>query len=187
MIVAMKDLLAPGFLIAVPQLLDPNFRKSVVLLLQQSDDGALGIVINFDSPLLLKDLCVDHEISYAGDPDKRVRKGGPVQPEQGIVLFGDEHPDPEGRPVVEGLHVSASRGTLGRLCNLARARFHCFSGYAGWGPGQLEREIAEGAWVIGAADPETVLDTPPENVWSRCLHSMGIDPAMMVPGGGAEA
>src|SRR6185295_17886326 len=78
--------LAPGFLIAVPQLLDPNFRQSVVLLLQQDNDGALGVVVNRETELLLRDLCSDHEIPYAGDPEKKVRIGGPVQPEQGLVI-----------------------------------------------------------------------------------------------------
>jgi putative transcriptional regulator len=182
-----SDPLAPAFLIAVPHLVDPNFRQSVVLLLERNEDGAMGVVINQESSLLLSVLCSDHDIEYGGDVSRRVRKGGPVQPEQGLVLYSDANADPEGRQVLDGLHVSASRGTLGRLCHQARARFHCFSGYAGWGPGQLEREIADGAWVIGVADPETVLDTPPEDVWNRCLQSMGIDPAMMVPGGGAEA
>jgi len=183
----MKDHLAPGFLIAVPQLLDPNFRKSVVLLLQQSEDGALGVVINHESPLLLKDLCDDHEISYAGDPEKRVRKGGPVQPEQGLVLYSDEHLDPEGRPVVAGLHVSASRATLARLCNLARGRFHCYSGYAGWGPGQLEREIGDGSWILAPADPILVLDREPDAIWLQSLGALGIDPAAIVPGSGGES
>jgi hypothetical protein len=72
---------------ALQGLTDPNFKQSVVLLLQQSDDGALGLVINRESPILLRDLCKDHEISYVGDPAKKVRVGGPVQPEQGLVLY----------------------------------------------------------------------------------------------------
>jgi len=187
MIEDMKDRLAPGFLIAVPQLLDPNFRKSVVLLLQQSDEGALGIVINHESPLLLKDLCDDHEIRYAGDPGKRVRKGGPVQPEQGLVLYSDEHTDPEGQVVVDGLHVSASRSTLARLCKLSSGRFHCYSGFAGWGPGQLEREIGEGSWILAPADPILVLDHEPEQIWLDSLNALGIDPAAIVPGSDGES
>jgi putative transcriptional regulator len=183
----MSDELAPGFLIAVPQLMDPNFRQSVVLLLQQSDEGALGVVINHESPLLLRELCDDHDIPYSGDPDKRVRKGGPVQPDQGLVLYAEEHHDPEGRAVRNGLHVSASRGTLTRLCNLDRGRFQCYAGYAGWGPGQLEREITEGSWVVAPIDPRLVLDSPPDEVWSNCLRAQGIDPAALVPGGSEEA
>jgi putative transcriptional regulator len=183
----MGDSLAPGFLIAFPHLADTNFRQSVVLLLRQDEDGAMGVVVNHESPLLLRELCQDHEIPYRGDSRKRVRKGGPVQPEQGLVIYGEEHVDPEGQPIVEGLHISASRGTLARLCKLERGRFQCFSGYAGWAPGQLEHEIRQGVWVVCPADPSSVLDARPDRVWEHTLRSLGIEPASLVPGSGAEA
>ena len=183
----MSDELAPGFLVAFPHLMDPNFKQSVVLLLRQDDDGAMGVVINHESPLLLGELCRDHEIPYEGANDKHVRKGGPVQPEQGLVLYGEEHDDPEGQQVSRGLHISASRGTLARLCNLKTGRFQCYAGYAGWGPGQLEREIREGAWLVAPIDPQVILDGLPEEVWNATLKAMGIDPAALVPGGGEES
>lgn len=179
--------LAPGFLIAFPHLVDENFRQSVVLLLKDSEHGAMGVVINQESPLLVEELCRDQEIPYLGVADKRVRLGGPLQPEQGLVLYGAEHEDPEGQAVLDGLHVSASRGTLLRLCNLAKGRFQCFSGYAGWGPGQLEREISEGTWVVSPADPVTVLETRPGEIWNHTLRTLGIDPSALVPGGDQEA
>ncbi len=179
----MDQTLAPSFLIAVPQLLDPNFRQSVVLLLQQSDEGALGLVINRESPLRLEELCRDHDIPYEGAREKRVRFGGPVQPQQGLVLYGAELEDPEGRPVAGDLRVSASTGTLGRLCGRTRARFHCYAGYAGWAPGQLEREIAEGSWIVAPMDPRLVLDADPDSVWEEALRANGIDPNLLVPGG----
>ena len=179
----METTIAPAFLIAVPQLLDPNFRQSVVLLLQQGEEGALGLVINRESGLRLQELCQDHEIPYLGDPDKRVRVGGPVQPEQGLVLFGSETDDPEGRAVVAGLRVSASTGTLTRLCGGPEGRFHCYAGYAGWAPGQLEREIAEGSWIVTKPDPALILDHPVDEVWFKALEDNGIDPAALVPGG----
>jgi putative transcriptional regulator len=174
--------LAPGFLVAVPQLADPNFRHSVVLLLQQNDDGALGLVVNRESPILLRDLCRDHAITYAGDPKKRVRVGGPVQPEQGLVLYDASLQDPEGRQVLDGLQVSASTKTLSRLCGGTDVRFQCFSGYAGWAPGQLEREINEGSWIVTPVDPHLVLDLPPEDLWLVILRNNGLDPALIVPG-----
>ena len=183
----MSETLAPGFLIAFPYLRDPNFRQSVVLLLEQSAEGAMGVVINQESPLLLRDLCQDHEIPYAGETHKRVRTGGPLQPEQGLVLYGPEHTDPEGRALLEGLHVSASKETLARLCNLEKGRFQCFSGYAGWGPRQLDQEIAEGVWINSDVDPAMILERRPAKIWSGCLHAMGIDPAALVPGGLSEA
>lgn len=179
----MPETLAPTFLIAVPQLLDPNFRQSVVLLLQQTEDGALGVVVNRESALRLEDLCKDHEIRYAGPSVKRVRFGGPVQPQQGIVLYSTEVEDPEGRIVIRGLQVSASTETLSRLCAGVSSRFHCYAGYAGWAPGQLEREIAEGSWIIVPADAALILDAPPEEIWERALRANGIDPALLVAGG----
>jgi putative transcriptional regulator len=178
----MGDALAPGFLIAVPQLQDPNFRQTVVLLLQSGQDGALGIIVNRETSLLLRDLCRDHNISYSGDPAKRVRQGGPVQPEQGLVVMGDDPPDPEARCVATGLHVSASTGTLTRLCSLPECRFHCFAGYAGWAPGQLEREISEGTWIVGNVDPALILDHSPDEMWVKALNDNGIDPRAIVPG-----
>lgn len=182
------DALAPGFLIAFPHLLDDNFRQSVVLLLEHGSEGALGVVVNRESSLLLRELCRDHSIPYSCEADKRVRTGGPVQPEQGLVLFGPEHEDPEGRAVVAGLHVSASRDTLRRLCGLTRGRFHCYAGYAGWGPNQLENEIAAGAWLVGQVEPDLVLETPPDKMWQRSLAKLGIDdPSALVPGSDAAS
>ena len=183
---SMSEMTAPAFLIAVPQLLDPNFRQSVILLLERNEDGAMGVVINHDSPLLLKDLCADHSIRYQGDATKRVRKGGPVQPEQGLVLYGDAHADPEGRKVLDGLHVSASRGTLGRLCDMKGGRFQCYAGYAGWGPGQLAAEMVHGSWLHADASPELVFDTPPDDIWASALRSLGVEPEALVPGQGVH-
>ncbi len=183
----MSDKLAPGFLIALPLLTDENFRHSVVLLLRQDREGAMGVVINRESRLLLKELCEDHAIPYAGASGKRVRSGGPVQPEHGLVLYGNEHSDPEGEPVVDGLNVSASREALARLCSLERGRFQCYAGYAGWGPGQLEREIEAGAWLVSRADPLLVFETRPRDVWAESLRLIGIDPVALVAGGGGEA
>jgi len=181
----MSEFNSPHCLIAVPQLDDPNFHRSVVVLLEQGDGGALGVIVNRDTNLLLTDLCKDHAIDYAGDPHKCVRRGGPVQPEQGIVIYGAEHQDPEGRPISPALHVSASTGTLTRLCGLTGGvRFHCLSGYSGWAPGQLEREIDEGSWIVIPVDVRLILDVSPEQMWERALRDAGIDPGAVVPGTG---
>ncbi len=184
----MADRLAPGLLIAMPQLLDPNFRQAVILLIEHDDGGSMGVIVNSESPLLLSELCHDQEIDYRGQPDKRVRRGGPVQPEQGLVVFGEEHQDPEGRPLIDGLHVSASKGTLERLCQgQTGGRFHCYSGYAGWGPGQLEREIVEGSWIVASAEAAFLFEGAPETIWASALHANGIDPAALAAGGTSEA
>ena len=181
----MRNPLAPGFLIALPQLRDENFHQSVVLLLRNDDEGAMGVVVNQESSLLLSDLCQDHSIPYSGDDGKLVRCGGPVQPEHGLVLYGIEHKDLEGETVLDGLSVSASKDTLARLCKLPGGRFHCYAGYAGWGPGQLEQEIAAGAWLTSNADPLMILETRPRQLWHSSLHALGIDPGTLVVGGEA--
>jgi len=89
--------------------------------------------------------------------------------------------------VLDGLHVSASRATLSRLCEQKQARFHCYSGYAGWGPGQLEQEIAEGSWIVTPVDAKLILDLPPDEMWVQALMDNGIDPAAIVPGSPQEA
>ncbi len=176
----MTDALAPGFLVAVPQLMDPNFRQTVVLMLEAGPEGAMGVVVNRESPLPLGELCGNHDIGYAGDPGKMVRIGGPVQPDHGLVIYSPENADPEGREILEGLHVSASTGTLSRLCERPGCRFQCYTGYAGWGPGQLERELQEGSWILVPADPHLVLECPADEMWSRVLRDNGIDPAAIV-------
>lgn len=183
----MSNDLAPGFLFAVPQLLDPNFLQSVILLVDHTDDGSFGLVLNHESPILLEALCREQKLPYAGDPKRHVLRGGPVDPQRGFVVYGAEHPDPEGRALAPGLGISLSLGTLGRLCALSQARFGCFLGYAGWGPGQLTSEIAEGAWVTGPIDAGIALDTPATKMWERGLRGIGIDPAALVPGSATEA
>ena len=123
----MNDPIAPGFLIAVPQLLDPNFKQSVVLLLQHNEEGALGVVVNQESPLLLSDLCRDHAIAYVGPSRKRVRRGGPVQPDQGLVLYGEEHKDPEGREGAEWFNASFIATPEWRCISIPFSRFRCVS------------------------------------------------------------
>jgi putative transcriptional regulator len=85
--------------------------------------------------------------------------------------------------VATGVYLSTSPLLLRRLIETAPPRTRVLTGYAGWGPGQLEREIAEGAWILGPADPILVLDRDPEEMWESSLRSMGIDPAAIVPGG----
>jgi putative transcriptional regulator len=183
----MSGTLAPGFLFAVPQLLDPNFQQSVVLLIEHTGDGSFGIVLNHEIPVSMADLCREQELAYAGDPGRRARRGGPVEPQRGFVLYGGERADPDGNLLVPGLGVSLSLGTLGRLCATADARFVCCLGYAGWGPGQLTQEIADGSWVTGPVDPVLALDAAPATMWERGLMAIGIDPAALVPGGSYEA
>lgn len=158
-------------LISSGGLYDPNFRHTVVLIGDHTEDGALGVVLN--RPL---DLPVSQgvpplaELVPGEDP---VFSGGPVQPES-IVLIGEfteaAHAD---------LHVFHRIGFLmGEVSGEIRehvVRARVFAGYSGWGPGQLERELEEDSWIVDPARPDDVFTDEPELLWSRVLRRKGPD------------
>lgn len=182
--------LAGQLLIAMPNLADPNFWQSVVLLGVHSDDeGAFGLVINRSLEVDLEDI-LEELGEEAGPGDlPQVFGGGPVQPSHGFVLFErGEHAVTEGDiAIADSLVVSGNTETLGRLTRHAEtSRFFLLLGYAGWYPGQLEREIEENSWVIAPLDSSIVFDVPAEERWAAALRSIGIDPGTLVDAGAAE-
>ncbi len=183
-----RDWLAPGFIAAMPQLDDPNFRRTVVLLLRHDDDGAFGLVINRPVPLSVAELCRSQEIVYRGPADLSVYGGGPVQGESHLlVLHGDSPLHPEGGEdeleIVPGVFLVTARQGLEALAGRGTPRLRCFLGYSGWGAGQLEGELAEGTWVPLEANDALVFASDPERVWELALRHGGIDPFTLVPGG----
>lgn len=186
--VGSRDWLAPGFIAAMPQLDDPNFRRTVVLLLRHDEEGALGLVINRPVPLSVGELCRSQEIAYQGPDELPVFGGGPVQGESHLlVLHGDTPLHPEGSEdeveIAPGVFLVTAREGLETLARRGSPRLRCFLGYSGWGAGQLERELAEGTWVPLDASDEFVFASDPERVWEQALRRGGIDPFTLVPGG----
>jgi putative transcriptional regulator len=182
----MKTLIAPGFLIASPALLDPNFNRTVVLMCIHSSDNALGLVINRPSGLTVRRVFDDLGLPGHDDMDTRdVLVGGPVQTHQGWVLFADDGPLGEDEiEVGHGLRLSASRTVLERISEQdGPRRYLLLFGYAGWGPQQLEQEIAEGAWLPAEFDESLIFDAPLDQRWDKALASSGIDPAYVSLGG----
>lgn len=176
--------LAPGFLIAVPQLDDPNFSRSVVLMLEHTAQGAMGITFNRPSEILLDSVGRAHGIKVPSGAG-RAWMGGPVQPERGFLLHrrGDLV---ESIEVASGIYLSVSTASLKSLLVGDPALYRLCLGYAGWGPGQLEREVVLGGWLTGTASPERVFDTPHDQVWDLAIRDLGVDPAFVVPSGGPQ-
>jgi len=158
--------LAPGtFLVATRKLMDPNFARTVVLLIDYDTDGAMGVVINRETELTLSDALPELEPPEANDGT--VFLGGPVSP-QGLVLIvrSAENPGHSVR-VIDEVWVSHSRDLLESLVadEEGKLEFRVYAGYSGWAPRQLDAEVARGDWHILPADANTVFSDRPARVW----------------------
>jgi putative transcriptional regulator len=164
------DSLKGQLLIAAPALLDPNFRRTVVLLLEHQEEGAVGVVLNRPSPVAASDALPNHAPLFGdGEP---VFAGGPVQPAAAIALaeFGDPTSTPS--PVLASIGVADLETEPGSLATQV-ARVRIFAGYAGWGAGQLDAELAEDAWFTEPALPGDVFTDRPDRLWSSVLERKG--------------
>jgi putative transcriptional regulator len=179
-------MLSPGFLIAMPQLGDSNFYRSVILMLEHGETGSMGIVINRPAPLQLGNLADGQSLKVAqsrqSDP---VFIGGPVEPHRGFVLH-DCASIEEKHEVLQGLYLSITLDALRPLLQEEQCKLRFFLGYAGWGPKQLEKEISSGAWLFSDARANSTLEGDPQHLWDATLREMGVDPAMLVAGGGIQ-
>ncbi len=200
------------FLIAMPGLHDENFSRSVVYLCEHSERGALGLVINKPSDLDMRGLFqkVDLPLTRPDLADQLVLQGGPVHTERGFVLHESMRPmAPEAPTAAQaapapveadiddkgvyastmaipgGLEMTTSRDVLEALSSGAGPRKLLISlGYAAWGQGQLENEIAENSWLTVGADPEVIFDTPIEQRYERALALLGLQAWMLSPDAG---
>ncbi len=177
--------LAPGFLVAAPILRDPNFAGSVVLMVEHSEQGALGFVVNRVANASLQkvlgqlgvaDIPIRHEVS--------VMLGGPVSPQTGWIVFDAPMEVAQDREdvlmVTESLGVSASKQFLvDAVKGDGPGRAMLVQGYAGWGPGQLELELRQGVWIPVDLDARVIFDEPAERRWSAALGVLGIHPASL--------
>lgn len=151
-------------LVATPALLDPNFVRTVVFLIQHEAEGTVGVVLNRPTT----EQVADHLPALAGrtvDPPA-VFSGGPVEP---AVAIGLERGESVARPI-EGV---AGVGMVDLVEEEAPGRCRVFSGYAGWGPGQLEEEIDEGSWIVVPATADDVFSPDPDQLWSAVLRRQG--------------
>jgi putative transcriptional regulator len=156
-------------LIAGPALVDPNFRRTVVLVGEHSEEGALGVVLNRASETTVDEAVP--ELTALVEGMEHVHVGGPVQPSAIVVLADFVEPDRAGALVLDSVGFLPAEVDPDELGELRRARV--FAGYAGWGPGQLDGELAEGSWIVEPALPEDVFTVEPEELWSDVLRRKG--------------
>jgi putative transcriptional regulator len=185
--------LAPGFLLAMPQLEDPNFSRAVVLMVEHDENGSFGLVVNQPSDLRIEELLGALEIKWQGDPAETVWSGGPVMPSSGWVLHGKTPsvPAPSASledalasdgsiAITEELFLSNSPAHLALLAEAPPARLRFLLGYSGWGPGQLASELERGSWLHAELNLEILFESPAEELWQRALRSLGIDPEAII-------
>jgi putative transcriptional regulator len=153
----------------------------VVLLLEHSDEGSFGFIVNRTTELRMADLLADLGIAWNGDATAVARFGGPVHPNLGTAVFGEiELPD-EAAPekviaVAPGLRLSQDIHVLTRLAESSPADFRLVLGSAGWGPGQLLAEVERNDWLVAPFDRELVFEEDETGKWERALASIGVRP-----------
>lgn len=156
-------------LIAGPSLLDPNFWRTVVLVGEHSEEGALGVVLNRSSETPVEEALP--ELTLLAEDLGAVHVGGPVQPSAVVVLADFVDPDAAETLVLDSVGFLPSEVEPDTLGELRRARV--YAGYAGWGPGQLDGELEEGSWIVEPARAEDVFTDDPESLWSDVLRRKG--------------
>ena len=168
-------------LIAMPGIGDPRFEHSVIFLYSHGEEGAMGLIVNKPAEgVVLGDLL--EQLEMGGEASAAaalpVRFGGPVETQRGFVLHSDEYISTvNSLPVKPGFSMTA---TLDVLEEIAEGRgpeqYMVCLGHAGWGPGQLEAEIAENGWLTAEADPEMIFSSEPDDKWEAALASIGVAP-----------
>lgn len=183
-----QDFLAGSLLIAMPNMRDPRFQRSVILLCAHDDEHAMGVIVN--KPLgdvelgeLLEQLDIDPREGVGGDP---VYFGGPVQTERGLVLHSLDYRIEATAEICPGVGLTASRDVLLDIGGRNRPRsapkqFIVAIGHAGWNGGQLESEFAVNAWVHSKADPSLIFTSDPGSSWNNALAALGVSGAMLSP------
>jgi putative transcriptional regulator len=178
--------LAPTLLLAMPQMLDPNFARSVVLLCKHESEGAMGLVVNRRTQTRVSSV-IELEPPLQHDNGLEIWVGGPVEPQRGWLLLGYQPAGAEALAVADGIYVSGSADLLRETLEGDSHRASRFLlGYAGWGSGQLEAELAASAWLTAEVSKALIFDTAPEAMWEAAIRSLGIDPYSLQVGGGVH-
>jgi putative transcriptional regulator len=173
----------------MPQLADPNFNRTVVLLCRHNEEGAFGLIVNrpvmTSGPVMVQvrtDATTERQTLETSE-ELQVWVGGPVEPQRSWILVGhDEDAAEQERSVsiVDGLYLSTSPELLRRVLGPEPpARTRLIIGYSGWKSGQLEAELRASAWLTSEVDRELIFGTPPDRMWETALRRLGADPSTL--------
>ena len=177
--------LAPALLVSMPQLNDPNFHRSVILLCEHGKEGAFGLVLNRRTGSRAASV-VSLTPPVETDSGLDLWIGGPVEPERGWILMGSAPTDADSVRVTDGIYLSTSQDLLRRLLESPPPpRTRLLTGYAGWSPGQLDAELSASSWLTAKAEPDIIFNTQASEMWEVTIRRLGADPSLLQMGGGS--
>lgn len=165
-------------LIAMPAMLDPNFHRTVSYICEHSDQGALGLIINRPLDMDFGEVMEQLDLS-AGRPgisSQPILQGGPVELQRGFVIHQQPQQWDATVAVTDSIFVTTSQDILGAMAaGSGPNKAQLVLGYSGWGPGQLEREITENAWLSVPAEPRLIFEVPFEKRYEESVALLGVD------------
>jgi putative transcriptional regulator len=166
----MTNSLKGHFLVASPKLRDPNFHRAVVLLVQHDDQGSLGLVLN--RPLDVSVEAAWNQLSKTPcELHGPLHQGGPCE---GVLMALHTDLEASDLQVIDGVQFSTTRDAIEHVVSHGGGEVRLFVGYAGWSPGQLEGELADGSWLTTPATGPSVFDAK-EHAWDRLIRQIGRD------------
>lgn len=180
------DSLAPVLLVSMPQMVDPNFARSVVLLAEYGRHGAFGLVVNrqMAEPA--------HEVIKPDQPmdirkDLHLHVGGPVEPNRVWVLTAHRELDGDALEIMDGVYLSASPDLIRHALQTSPdPQVRLVIGYAGWGPGQLDDELAASSWLMAPVEADLLFETPLDVMWETVIRRLGAEPSALQTSSGVH-
>ena len=181
----MHEAFKTALLLSMPQLQDPNFARTVVLLCEYTAGGAFGLVLNRPTDVAASEM-VRLEPPVTAGNGMPLCIGGPVEPDRGWILLADE-PSAEFKFIRDGLYLSTSQTLLREVLETRPApRARVLAGYAGWGPGQLDEELAQSAWLMADVDLDLIFDVAADIMWETAIRRLGADPSSLTTSHGVH-
>jgi putative transcriptional regulator len=165
------DSLRGQLIIAAPTLVDPNFARSVILIAEHTEEGAMGLVLNRPADTMVDEAVPD--LAWLSESEEHVWVGGPVAETAVIVLAEWDDPALAGAIVDGDLGFVGADADQPEQLDGAIRRARVFAGHSGWGPGQLEEELAEEAWIVEPPRREEIFTDDPDGLWSAVLRRKG--------------
>jgi putative transcriptional regulator len=161
------------FLVATPNLRDPNFRQTVILLCEHGKEGALGVVVNRPTKINITEVLP--QIPILEGQKHMVFSGGPVQRNHLLILYQTPEEPENTHHVFDGVYLGGNMATLEEIVKnpFSLDNFRTFMGYSGWAPGQLENEMESGSWLTLPADSSYMFDRNHTRIWANILQALG--------------